>query len=219
MALLGYARVSTQAQDLEPQLRQLRNAGCTEIFEEKASGTNRSRPELARLLERLRRGDTLVVVRIDRLARSLSHLLTVIERVRDAGGHFRSLGDPIDTAGPSGMLVLQIMGAIAQFERALIVERTKAGLAAARAQGRVGAIPPCTAVPRRSCVDRRPILMAAWFLEGPVADEPSTALMPLHHQTSASHRHGCGSSTTTPKWLRADWLPAQWTRFRLLAGC
>jgi len=79
-----------------------------------------------------------VVVRIDRLARSLSHLLGVIERVREAGGHFRSLGDPIDTAGPSGMLVLQIMGAIAQFERALIVERTKAGLAAARAQGRVG---------------------------------------------------------------------------------
>src|SRR4051794_13631601 len=80
----------------------------------------------------------LVVVRIDRLARSLSHLLSVIERVRDADGHFRSLGDPIDTAGPSGMLVLKIMGAIAQFERALIVERIKAGLAAARAQGRVG---------------------------------------------------------------------------------
>jgi hypothetical protein len=81
------------------------------------------------------------VVRIDGLARSLSHLLSVIERVREAGGHFRSLGDPIDTAGPSGMLVLQIMGAIAQFERALIVERTKAGLAAARAQGRAGGNP------------------------------------------------------------------------------
>ena len=141
MRLLGYARVSTRDQDLEPQLRQLRQAGCTEIFEEKASGTNRTRPELARLLRQLHVGDTLVVVRIDRLARSLSHLLTVIERVRDAGGHFRSLGDPIDTAGPSGMLVLQIMGAIAQFERALIVERTKAGLASARAQGRVGGNP------------------------------------------------------------------------------
>jgi DNA invertase Pin-like site-specific DNA recombinase len=141
MALRGYARVSTQAQDLGPQLRQLRAVGCTEIFEEKASGTSRARPELARLLDRLRRGDTLVVVRIDRLARSLSHLLAIIERVRAAGGHFRSLGDPIDTAGPSGMLVLQIMGAIAQFERALIVERTKAGLATARAQGRVGGNP------------------------------------------------------------------------------
>jgi len=141
VAILGHARVSTQAQDLAPQLRQLRAAGCTEIFEEKASGTNRARPELARLLERLRGGDTLVVVRIDRLARSLSHLLSVIERVREVGGYFRFLGDPIDTAGPSGMLVLQIMGAIAQFERALIVERTKAGLAAARAQGRVGGNP------------------------------------------------------------------------------
>ena len=141
MAVLGYARVSTQAQDLEPQLRQLRAAGCTEIFEEKASGTSRTRPELVQLLKQLRAGDTLVVVRIDRLARSLSHLLTVIEHVRALGGHFRSLGDPIDTAGPSGMLVLQIMGAIAQFERALIVERTKAGLAVARAEGRVGGNP------------------------------------------------------------------------------
>lgn len=141
MALLGYARVSTQGQDLEPQLQALRGAGCTAIFEEKASGTSRARPELARLLDRLRRGDTLVVVRIDRLARSLAHLLQVIERIREAGAHFRSLGDPIDTAGPTGMLVLQIMGAIAQFERALVVERTKAGLAAARARGRVGGNP------------------------------------------------------------------------------
>jgi DNA invertase Pin-like site-specific DNA recombinase len=116
-------------------------AGCSEIVEEKASGTSRARPELARLLRQLRPGDTLVVVRIDRLARSLPHLLSVIERVRGAGGDFRSLGDPIDTAGPSGMLVLQIMGAIAEFERSLIVERTKAGLAAARAQGRVGGNP------------------------------------------------------------------------------
>jgi DNA invertase Pin-like site-specific DNA recombinase len=118
MARLGYARVSTQAQDLEPQRRA---AGCTTIFE-KASGTSRARPELARLLTHLRPGDTLVVVRLDRLARSLAHLLGVIERVRAAGAHFHSLGDPIDTAGPSGTLVLQIMGAIAQFERALIIE-------------------------------------------------------------------------------------------------
>ena len=141
MPVLGYARVSTQGQDLEPQLRALRQAGCTTIFEEKASGTNRTRPELARLLDRLDRNDTLVVVRIDRLARSLAHLLQVIDRVRLAGAHFRSLSDPIDTAGPSGMLVLSIMGAIAQFERALIVERTNAGLASARAGGRVGGNP------------------------------------------------------------------------------
>jgi len=109
--VVGYARVSTGGQDLEPQLRALRAAGCTEVFEEKASGSSRARPELARALDRLRHGDALVVVRIDRLARSLAHLPQVVERVRDAGARFRSLGDPIDAAGPGGMLVLQDRGA------------------------------------------------------------------------------------------------------------
>jgi DNA invertase Pin-like site-specific DNA recombinase len=98
MPTYGYARVSTEGQDLEPQLAALRKAGCSEIIEEKASGTDRARPELANLLGRLRRGDTLVVVRIDRLARSLSHLLVVLDRLQGAGAHFRSLSDPIDTA-------------------------------------------------------------------------------------------------------------------------
>jgi len=136
MRLYGYARVSTDGQDLEPQLAALRAAGCTEILEEKASGTDRARPELARLLARLRRGDTLVVVRIDRLARSLSHLLTVLDRLQAAGAHFRSLSDPIDTASPTGKLVIQVIGAIAEFERNLIAERTRAGLAVAKARGR-----------------------------------------------------------------------------------
>jgi DNA invertase Pin-like site-specific DNA recombinase len=98
MPTYGYARVSTEGQDLAPQLAALRRAGCGEIIEEKASGTDRARPELANLLGRLRRGDTLVVVRIDRLARSLSHLLVVLDRLQGAGAHFRSLSDPIDTA-------------------------------------------------------------------------------------------------------------------------
>jgi len=89
----------------------------------------------------VRRGDTLVVARIDRLARSLSHLLEVVEALRARGAHFRSLADPIDTAGPSGVLVLQMLGAVAEFERALIRERTKAGLRAAKARGRVGGNP------------------------------------------------------------------------------
>jgi len=132
----GYARVSTEGQDLEPQLAVLRAAGCAEIVEEKASGTDRSRPELARLFGRLRRGDTLVVVRIDRLARSLAHLLAILDRLQDAGVHFRSLSDPIDTASPTGKLVIQVIGAIAEFERNLIAERTKASLAVAKARGR-----------------------------------------------------------------------------------
>lgn len=141
MALIGYARISTAEQDLAAQRRALAAAGCAEIVEETASGGNAARPELARLLARIRPGDTLVVARLDRLARSLAHLLAVLDRLRAQGAAFRSLADPIDTAGPSGTLVLQILGAVAEFERALIRERTRAGLAAARAQGRRGGNP------------------------------------------------------------------------------
>lgn len=141
MVLIGYARVSTADQELEPQRRALDAAGCLEIVAETASGADRTRPELARLLARIGRGDTLVVLRIDRLARSLAHLLEIIGRLQAKGAAFRSLSDPIDTSGPSGTLILQILGAVAEFERALIRERTLAGLAAARAAGRVGGNP------------------------------------------------------------------------------
>jgi DNA invertase Pin-like site-specific DNA recombinase len=141
MALIGYARVSTAEQDLDAQRRALAAAGCIEIVEETASGADRTRPALGRLLRRIRRGDTLVVARLDRLARSLAHLLAVLATLQARGAVFRSLADPIDTSGPSGTLVLQILGAVAEFERALIRERTRAGLAAARAQGRAGGNP------------------------------------------------------------------------------
>lgn len=124
-----------------PQSEALQTAGCSMIFEEQASGGDRARPVLARVLERIRTGDTLVVVRIDRLARSLSHLLEVIERLEAQGAYFRSLQDPIDTASPQGKFTLQVLGAAAEFERALIRERTKAGLASARAKGRIGGNP------------------------------------------------------------------------------
>lgn len=141
MALIGYARVSTEDQTLGPQLDSLRAAGCSEMFEEFASGASRARPQLAAALTRVRRGDTLVVARLDRLARSLAHLLAVVEELRAKGAHFRSLADPIDTSGPSGVLVLQMLGAVAEFERSLIRERTRAGLQAAKARGRVGGNP------------------------------------------------------------------------------
>ena len=141
MALIGYARVSTDDQNLGPQLDALRAAGCGEIFEEHASGGERSRPQLAAALARVKRGDTLMVARIDRLARSLSHLLDVVESLRMRGAHFKSLADPIDTSGPSGVLVLQMLGAVAEFERSLIRERTVVGVKAARARGRVGGNP------------------------------------------------------------------------------
>jgi DNA invertase Pin-like site-specific DNA recombinase len=139
--LIGYARVSTEDQATFSQLDDLRAAGCTVIFEEKASGANRARPELARAVAKVGRGDILVVARIDRLARSLVHLLEVIERVEAVGGHFKSLRDPIDTSTPQGKFALQVLGAAAELERALIRERTRAGLRAARARGRVGGNP------------------------------------------------------------------------------
>jgi DNA invertase Pin-like site-specific DNA recombinase len=139
--LIGYARVSTEDQTPLPQARALASSGCVEIFEEHASGGDRARPVLGRVLDRVTKGDTLVVMRIDRLARSLSHLLEVIDRLEAKGAFFRSLQDPIDTASPQGKFTLQVLGAAAEFERALIRERTSAGLANARSQGRVGGNP------------------------------------------------------------------------------
>ena len=141
MPLIGYARISTEDQTADPQERELRAAGCAEIHREQGSGGNRARPVLARLMERIGKGDVLVVVRIDRLARSLSHLLELLDRLEAKGAHFRSLNDPIDTSSPQGKFTLQVLGAAAEFERALIRERTRAGLQSARAQGRVGGNP------------------------------------------------------------------------------
>jgi DNA invertase Pin-like site-specific DNA recombinase len=139
--LIGYARVSTEEQGTDPQLDELRAAGCDSVFEEHASGADRTRPVLAGLLRDIQPDDTLLVVRLDRLARSVSHLLSVIEHLGARGAHFRSLHDPIETATPQGMFSLQVLGAVAQLERALIAERTKAGLSAASARGRVGGNP------------------------------------------------------------------------------
>ena len=139
--LIGYARVSTEDQGTDPQSDELRAAGCVSVLEEHASGANPSRPVLARLLHDIRADETLVVVRLDRLARSVSHLLVVIEQLEAKGAHFRSLRDPIDTTTPQGMFSLQVLGAVAQLERALIAERTKAGLQAARQRGRIGGNP------------------------------------------------------------------------------
>ena len=121
------------------------------MLEEHASGADRSRPVLARLLRDIRSGETLLVVRLDRLARLVSHLLAVIEQLEANGAHFRSLRDPIDTTTPQGMFSLQVLGAVAQLERALIAERTKAGLKPRAAAVASAAIPGCgTAIRRRS---------------------------------------------------------------------
>ncbi|WGF90735.1 recombinase family protein [Marinivivus vitaminiproducens] len=134
--LIGYARVSTGEQDTRAQELALEAAGCDTIVQERGSGASRARPELTRLLQTIQAGDILIVVRLDRLARSVSHLLEVVEALEHKRAHFRSLHDPIDTSTPQGVFSLQVLGAVAQLERALIAERTKAGMAAARARGR-----------------------------------------------------------------------------------
>jgi DNA invertase Pin-like site-specific DNA recombinase len=135
--LIGYARVSTEDQMTDAQFIELKAAGCVIIHREQGSGASRARPVLAQLLKEIRAGDVLVVVRLDRLARSVSHLLEVIEGLEKKKAHFKSLHDPIDTSTPHGMFSLQVLGAVAQLERSLISERTKAGLRAAKARGKV----------------------------------------------------------------------------------
>jgi DNA invertase Pin-like site-specific DNA recombinase len=139
--LIGYARVSTDEQATDAQVDELRAAGCQIIHQEHGSGASRARPVLARLMREIGPGDVLVVVRLDRLARSVSHLLAVIEDLEGRQAHFRSLRDPIDTSTPQGMFSLQVLGAVAQLERALIAERTKAGMRAAKARGRIAGNP------------------------------------------------------------------------------
>jgi len=141
MAVIGYARVSTTGQSSEGQMNALEESGATHIVQETGSGGDKDRPALRKLLKTVRSGDVLLVVRIDRLARSVSHLLEVIEYLENKGAGFRSLGDPVDTTTAQGKFTLQILGAVAEFERALIRERTMAGLEVARAQGRIGGNP------------------------------------------------------------------------------
>ena len=137
--LIGYARVSTVEQDLQLQLDALNKAGCADIFTDKASGARGSRPGLDACLAALEPDDTLVVWRLDRLGRSMPHLVALVEELLGKGIGFRSLQDgAIDTTTASGELMFNIFSSLAQFERRLIQERTHAGLAAARARGRLG---------------------------------------------------------------------------------
>jgi DNA invertase Pin-like site-specific DNA recombinase len=139
--LVGYARVSTLDQHPELQEDALDRAGCERVFTDKASGTREDRPELADCLAYLRPGDTLVVWRLDRLGRSVRHLIDVVTGLRDRGVEFRSLTEGFDTATIGGKLVFHIFAALAEFERELIAERAAAGRQAARSRGRVGGRP------------------------------------------------------------------------------
>ena len=134
--LIGYARVSTDDQDLQQQRTELRKAGCERLFEEKQSGAKRDRPELARMMEHLRAGDVLVVTRLDRLARSTRDLLDIAQQLTDLEAGLRSLAEPwADTTSPAGRMVLTVFAGISEFERDLIRQRTSSGREAAKKRG------------------------------------------------------------------------------------
>ncbi|MGB6057611.1 MAG: recombinase family protein [Microthrixaceae bacterium] len=136
--LIGYARVSTEEQTLDLQIDALTDAGCSKIYTDKISGSRSDRPELAKALDYVRAGDTLAVWRLDRLGRSVRHLIETVNNFEERSVGFKSLQETIDTTTSTGKLTFHVFAALAQFERDLIAERTRAGLEAARRRGRVG---------------------------------------------------------------------------------
>jgi len=136
--LIGYARVSTQDQNLELQKQALLLSGCERIYEDKMSGSRSERPGLTKALEMLRSDDTLVVWKLDRLGRSVKNLVDIVNDLEQRNVHFKSITDVIDTSTPSGRFFFHVMASLAQMERELIIERTKAGLEIARQLGRKG---------------------------------------------------------------------------------
>lgn len=140
--IIGYARVSTEDQNLDGQIGALTAAGAERIFSDKITGTALSRPELDRLLDQLRQGVVITVTKYDRLARSLRDLLDIVDTIQAQGADFRSLAEDIDTTTPAGRLAFHVFASISQFERERISERTREGLEAAHRRGRVGGRPP-----------------------------------------------------------------------------
>lgn len=138
---IGYARVSTADQNLAMQTDALQEAGCEKLFEDKVSGKSKERPNLNKMLSMLRSGDTVVVWKLDRLGRSLKDLISIVANMEEMGVNLVSIKDGIDTTSPIGKFTFQLFGALAEFEVAMIKERTKAGLIAARARGRKGGRP------------------------------------------------------------------------------
>ena len=202
---IGYARVSTDGQSLEPQLDALKKAGCERTFADKASGAKTGRPGLEEALSHLRPGDTLIVWKLDRLARSLRHLLEIVERLKTAKQHLHSITERIDSSTAGGRLIFSVFGAIAEFEKGLIAERTHAGLAAARARGRTGGRPPAldaqqTAHARRLLSDREADVSAVARSLG-VHRSTLYRLMkePPVVTTPADQGKGTGTSTGKPR--------------------
>ena len=195
--LLGYARVSTGDQHPDLQVDALEAAGCYRVFVDTASGALAARPALDQLLDQLRPGDTLVVWKLDRLGRSLRHLVDTIAGLADRGVGFRSLQEQVDTTTSGGKLVFHIFAALAEFERDLVRERTSAGLAAARARGRTGG---------------RPAVMPS-----PRSDSPARCTPPGSTPWRRSPAHwgsaGRPSTATSATWKASPTAAAGWRRW------
>lgn len=134
---IGYGRVSTSGQSLEAQIDALRSAGCEKIFSEKQSGKTRKRPEFEKLIAQLRAGDVLIVTKLDRLARSIKDLVSIMADLEELGAGFKSLGENVDLSTPAGRMTMRMFGVVAEFEREIILERTQEGVRRAIAQGRM----------------------------------------------------------------------------------
>jgi DNA invertase Pin-like site-specific DNA recombinase len=183
--LIGYARVSTQDQTTDLQNDALTKAGCERIFAEKASGAKADRPELAKALEFMREGDTLVVWKLDRLARSMRQLIETVEDLRRRKINFHSITENIDTSTAAGELHFHLFGALAQFERSLIKERVNAGLTAARARGRIGG---------RPAVDAVKLTHAETLIRGGESISKAAKLAGIGLATLKRHRNGSKTS-------------------------
>lgn len=174
--LIGYARVSTDDQRLDNQRAVLTSVGCQRIYEEKISGTKRERPELTKLLDNLRDGDVLITTRLDRLARSTRDLLEIAEILNARGVGLRSLAEPwIDTTSPSGKMVLTVFAGIAEFERSLIVDRTRSGRLAAQKKGVRFGRPPKLSIEQ--------IVIAKRLIDEGTSVREAAHLLNCHHAT------------------------------------
>lgn len=184
--LIGYARVSTDDQNLALQLDAIKKSGCERVFTDKASGARLARPGLDDALSHLRAGDTLVVWKLDRLGRSVKGLVDLVNALEARQVHFRSLTDGIDTKTPAGRFFFHIMASLAQMERELIVERTRAGLAAARKLGRVGGRKRRMTDSKIKAAHR---LLAGGVLPRDVAEDLGVSVPTLYRWLPASGRH------------------------------
>ncbi|CAM2164715.1 Transposon Tn552 resolvase [Burkholderia latens] len=187
---IGYARVSTDDQNLDHQRDALRAAGCSQLYEETASGGTAKRPELMNAIKALRRGDTLVVQRLDRLGRSLPDLVQIVNDLKERGIGFESLAERIETTSAAGELVFHVFASLAQFERQLIRERTHAGLKAARARGRAGGRKP--KLGPRELREIRALLDSPDVLVGDIAKryEVSRTTLYRHLAQAEDKKHG-----------------------------